>query len=161
YGLASPPGVHLQAAGPAFDVFTGDWVRALGSGGALVVAPREGVLDPRPLAGLIARERGEFAEFVPAIVEALTGHLEQSGRRRTGMRLAAVGSDVWRVGQHRRLRTLVGPSARVVNSYGLTEATIDSTWFEDDPADAPDDAPTPIGRPFAGTRAYILDRDMQ
>jgi amino acid adenylation domain-containing protein len=161
YGLAMPPGVHLQAAGPAFDVFTGDWVRALGSGGTLVVAPREVVLDPGPLADLMTRERVEFAEFVPAIVEALMGHLEDSGRRLDGMRLVAVGSDVWRVGQHRRLRALVGPSARVVNSYGLTEATIDSTCFEGDPADAPDDVPTPIGRPFAGTRAYVLDRDMQ
>ncbi len=39
YGLDAPAGVHLQAAGPAFDVFTGDWVRALGSGGTLVDRP--------------------------------------------------------------------------------------------------------------------------
>ncbi len=161
YGLASPPGVHLQAAGAAFDVFTGDWVRALGSGGTLVVAPREAVLDPEALADLMARERVEFAEFVPAIVDALMGHLEHAGRRLDAIRLFAIGSDVWRLGQHRRLKRLVGPSARVVNSYGLTEATIDSTWFEGDVPGAPDDAAAPIGRPFVGTRAYVLDREMQ
>ncbi len=161
YGLDAPAGVHLQAAGPAFDVFTGDWVRALGSGGTLVIAPREVVVDPEALAELMVAENVAFAEFVPAVVEGLMAHLERTGTRLDSARLVAVGSDVWRVGQHRRLRRLLGPQARVVNSYGLTEATIDSTWFEGDVAEAPDDAPTPIGRPFAGTRAYVLDRDVQ
>ena len=31
---------------------------------------------------------------------------------------------------YRRLRRLVGPGGRVVNSYGLSEATIDSTYFD-------------------------------
>ncbi|HWE39890.1 MAG TPA: amino acid adenylation domain-containing protein, partial [Isosphaeraceae bacterium] len=161
YGLDAPAGVHLQAAGPAFDVFTGDLVRALGSGGTLVIAPREVVVDPEALAELMKAEGVAFAEFVPAVVEGLMGHLERTGTRLDSARLVAVGSDVWRVGQHRRLKRLLGPSARVVNSYGLTEATIDSTWFEGDAPDAPDDAPAPIGRPFSGTRAYVLDRNIR
>ena len=161
YGLASPPGIHLQAAGPAFDVFTGDWVRALASGGTLVVAPRDIVLDPVALADLMERERVEFVELVPAIAEGLIGQLERSGRRLDALRLIAVGSDVWRLGQHRRLGQVAGASTRVVNSYGLTEATIDSTWFEGDIPGAADDQSVPIGRPFPGTRAYVLDRDMQ
>ncbi|HEY2157934.1 MAG TPA: amino acid adenylation domain-containing protein [Isosphaeraceae bacterium] len=161
YGLDSPAGVHLQVAGPAFDVFTGDWVRALGSGGTLVIAPREVVVDPEALADLMIAEDVAFAEFVPAVVEGLMGHLERTGSRLASARLIAVGSDVWRLGQHRRLKELVGPAARVVNSYGLTEATIDSAWFEGDVPDAPDDAHAPIGRPFSGTRAYVLALDMQ
>src|SRR5690349_23956244 len=42
------------------------------------------------------------------------------------LRLVIVGSDAWRAGEHRRLVALCGPGTRVVNSYGLTEATIRS-----------------------------------
>ncbi len=50
------------------------------------------------------------------------------------------------------------PGGRVVNSYGLTEATIDSTYFGGLPNDLEAaDGPVPIGRPLLGTRTYILD----
>ena len=39
YDLRRRPLRHLQAAGFAFDVFTGDWVRALTTGGTLVACP--------------------------------------------------------------------------------------------------------------------------
>ena len=45
----------------------------------------------------------------------------------------------------------------MVNSYGLSEATIDSTFFEAARDEIPGDGPVPIGRPFAGTRVYVLD----
>ena len=45
----------------------------------------------------------------------------------------------------------------MVNSYGLSEATIDSTFFEAARDEIHGDGPVPIGRPFAGTRAYVLD----
>ncbi|MFE9062442.1 non-ribosomal peptide synthase/polyketide synthase [Streptomyces violaceusniger] len=47
------------------------------------------------------------------------------------------------------------PSCRIANLYGPTEATVYATaWFCD--GQAPSQAP-PIGRPVAGTRAYVLD----
>ena len=49
YDLRRPPLRHLQAAGFAFDVFTGDWVRALTTGGTLVACPRPVLLDPAAL----------------------------------------------------------------------------------------------------------------
>ena len=162
YGLDSPPGVHLQIAGVAFDVFTGDWARALGSGGTLVIAPRESVIEPEALRDLMDLERVEFAEFVPAVVEGLMAELERSGCRLDALRLVAVGSDVMHAGPFGRLRGVAGPGTRVVNSYGLTETTIDSTFFEGDLIDAGADRPVPIGRPFAGSTAYVLDdRDLR
>ena len=70
YGLANPPLRHLQAAAFSFDVFTGDWVRALTTGGVLVNCPRDVLLDPGALADLIRRERIGFVELVPAVAEA-------------------------------------------------------------------------------------------
>ena len=77
------------------------------------------------------------------------------------MRLLVAGSDVWYAGEYRRIRGLCGPQTRLINSYGLTEATIDSTYFEGTALDLPEDRPVPIGRPFANTRIHILDRDLQ
>ncbi len=158
YELRRPPLRHLQAAGFAFDVFTGDWVRALTTGGTLVACPRPILVDPAALADLVQRERIECLELVPALADALATHLERHGEDLGGIRLLAVGSDTVRGPLYRRLCRLMRPGGRVVNSYGLTEATIDSTYFGGLPADLEDaDGPIPIGRPLAGTRAYVLD----
>lgn len=159
YRLSDAPLRHLQMAGPAFDVFAGDWVRGLASGGTLVICPREVMLDPEALDAMIRRERIDCAEFVPAIAAALLEHLEQTGGRLDSLRLVAIGSDLWLAGQHERLRRVCGATTRVVNSYGLTETTIDSTYFEGDLGALRPDRPAPIGRPFAGTRLYVLDRN--
>ena len=79
YDLRQPPLRHLQAAGFSFDVFTGDWVRALTTGGTLVACPRPVLLDPAALADLIRRERIECLELVPALADALATHLERQG----------------------------------------------------------------------------------
>ncbi len=155
---------HLQAAPFAFDVFAGDWVRALTTGGTLVACPRPVLLDPAELAGLIRAQRVDGIELVPAIAEALAEHLEADpDAGPLPLHLLAVGSDSLRSGLLRRLRRLLPPGARVVNSYGLTEAAIDSTCFDPEPDESalpPDDAPAPIGRPLPGTRAYVLDRHL-
>src|SRR5207247_362774 len=150
----------LQMANFAFDVFTGDLIRALGSGGALVLCPTETLLDPEQLLALIRREQIAYAEFVPAVVRPLLRHLEATRQTMDPVRLVVCGSDVWYGGEFRRLRRVLPAGARLVNSYGLTEATIDNTFFEGDEGDdehLTDDGPIPIGRPYANQRAYVLD----
>ncbi|MFI0943209.1 amino acid adenylation domain-containing protein [Streptomyces sp. NPDC021020] len=150
--------VHLQMAGVPFDVFTGDLVRALCSGGTLVLAGRELILDTARLHRTMRDEGVDCGEFVPAVARGLVAYCEHEGLRLDFMRLLVVGSDTWKVGEHRRLRALCGPDTRLVNSYGLTETTIDTTYF-----DGPDDGlepgrTLPIGRPFPGSEVYVLDR---
>ncbi|WP_435021132.1 amino acid adenylation domain-containing protein [Tundrisphaera sp. TA3] len=157
YGLDAWAGRHLQIAGAAFDVFTGDWSRALCSGGALISCPREAILDPEVLLDLLVRERVDCAEFVPAGVEGLVDLLERTGGTLGFMKLIAVGSDLVHAGLHERLRRLAGPGTRVVNSYGLTETTIDTTFFEGDLSALPPGRPAPIGGPFPGSSVYVLD----
>jgi amino acid adenylation domain-containing protein len=148
---------HLQAAGFGFDVFTGDWVRALTTGGTLVSCPRDALLDPSALAALLREERIDCVELVPAVAEALASEVERTGGTLAPLSLLAVGSDTLQSDLFGRLRRLVGPSGRVVNSYGLTEATIDSTFYEGAPSDRDPTGLAPIGRPFGRTRVYVLD----
>ncbi|GHH72827.1 hypothetical protein GCM10017673_28360 [Streptosporangium violaceochromogenes] len=157
YGLGRHAGVHLQMASFSFDVFTGDLVRALCSGGTLVLITRELLFNTARLYDTMLAEGVDCAEFVPAVVRGLMSHCEREGGRLDFMRLLVVGSDAWKVEEYNRLRGLCGPGTRLINSYGLSEATIDSTFFEG-PADGLEPGQmVPIGRPFPNTTLHILD----
>ncbi len=161
YALRSACTSHLQMASASFDVFTGDWVRALCSGGKLVLCPREVLLDPARLLGLMQAERVDVAEFVPAVLRPLTRHVAEVGQRFDFMRVLIVGSDSWHARDHREVSKLCGPRTRFIDSYGLTEVTIDSTFFEGTTEDLPPDGIVPIGKPFSNAQVYVLDANFQ
>ena len=161
YRLDSDVRAHLQMASFGFDVFGGDMVRALCSGGKLVICPKETLLEPERLLRLIRRENVDIGEFVPVILRHLVQYLEDTDQRLDSLRLVIVGSDAWYVAEHKRALRRLGPNTRLINSYGLTETTIDSSCFEGDADMLPDAALVPIGRPFANVRLYVLDGRMQ
>jgi len=159
---------HLQMASFSFDVFTGDWVRALCFGGSLVLCPRFDLLEPARLYALLRDARVTCAEFVPGVLRGLLAWLRESGDDLSFMRLIAVGSDTWHGAEYAELAAVAGANTRVINSYGTAETTIDSTFFEAIDAaqcesleNAMGDAPVPIGRPFAGSRVYVCDSDLR
>lgn len=154
---------HLQMASFSFDVFTGDWVRALCSGARLVLCPRFDLLEPQRLLALMRERRVTCAEFVPAVLRSLLDHVGETGGSLSFMRLIVVGSDAWYGSDHAALTAAAGPQVRLVNSYGTAETTIDSTYFET--TDAGRDqvgghAPVPVGRPFTGSRVYVCDAEL-
>ncbi|ROV70466.1 non-ribosomal peptide synthetase/type I polyketide synthase [Streptomyces globisporus] len=157
YRLDTDVTTHLQMAEPSFDVFTGDLVRALCSGGTLVLADRDLLFDTTRLYRTMRQERVDCAEFVPAVVRGLMDHCAREGLRLDFLRLLVVGSDAWSVGEYRRLSELCGPGTRLVNSYGLTEATIDSAYFEGPVDDLEPGVMVPIGRPLPNSALHILD----
>jgi amino acid adenylation domain-containing protein len=159
YRLTDETTSHLQMASFSFDVFTGDLMRALLSGSKLVLCPMEVVMDPAALHSLIVEERIDCAEFVPAVATLLFEHLEKIGET-LDLRVLVVGSESWRTDRHEFYRRLSSSRTRLINSYGLTEATIDSTYFEAEAELLPDRF-IPIGRPLANTQIYILDRNLE
>jgi amino acid adenylation domain-containing protein/non-ribosomal peptide synthase protein (TIGR01720 family) len=161
YDLRRAARRHLQMASFSFDVFVGDLVRALCCGGALVLCPRETLLEPARLYDLLYRERIDCAEFVPGVLRLLIDYLNDSGQRLDWMRLVICGSDTWFVGEYRRVMRLCSPDTRIINSFGLTETTIDSTYFDGGVHALLDEQSVPIGRPFDGVRLFILDQHRQ
>ncbi|MET9182454.1 amino acid adenylation domain-containing protein [Kitasatospora aureofaciens] len=158
YRLDTEARVHLQMAGTAFDVFTGDLARALGTGGTLVLVDRELLFDTARLYRVMREEAVDCGEFVPAVARALLAHCEREGLRMDFLRLLVVGSDSWKAAEHQRLRALCGPATRLVNSYGLTEATVDSSYYEGAAEALEPGRMVPIGRPFPNSALYVLDR---
>jgi amino acid adenylation domain-containing protein len=161
YGLGTVVTTHLQMASFAFDVFTGDWVRALCSGGKLVLCPADLLLQPAQLYALMVRERVDCAEFVPAVLRHLIHYVDESGQNLHFMRILVAGSDSWYVGEYLKFRRFCGPQTRLINSFGVTEATIDSSYFEANTLALSADRVVPIGRPFANMQIYLLDAYLQ
>ncbi len=153
---------HAQMASFSFDVFTGDMIRSLLAGAKLVLCPIETVVDPAALHELMLAEGIDAAEFVPATASLLFEYLQHESKTLEHMRLVIVSSEAWRNDRYVFFKSLCGPSTRLINAYGLTEATIDSTWFE--PTSEAELLPgrfVPIGRPLDNTQAYILDAALE
>ncbi|MCP5311405.1 MAG: amino acid adenylation domain-containing protein [Zoogloeaceae bacterium] len=160
YGLRTTCRNHLQMAAFSFDVCSGDLLRALCSGGKLVICPRDLLLAPADLYSLMLREAIDCAEFTPIVLRGLARYLEATGERLDFMRVLAAGSDTWSDTEYTALQQLCGADTRIINSYGLTEATIDSTYFQRATTHAPSAGAVPIGRPFPNTDVYVLDKDL-
>ena len=158
---------HLQMASFAFDVFSGDVIRALCSGAKLVLCPREWLLESDKLYKLMLVEKIDSAEFVPAVLRNLVEYLKKTQQNLHFMKLLVVGSDSLYVQEYQEFQRFCGEQTRLINSYGVTEACIDSTYFELGIGDwglgigKLGSGLVPIGRPFANTQVYILDRYLQ
>ncbi|MBW4592770.1 MAG: amino acid adenylation domain-containing protein [Brasilonema angustatum HA4187-MV1] len=152
---------HLQMASFSFDVFSGDLIRALCSGAKLVLCPREWLLEPEKLYKLMRQEKIDSAEFVPGVMRNLVQYLEKTKQDLHFMRLLVVGSDSFYLQEYKEFKHLCGSDTRLINSYGVSEATIDSTYFESEKVNFPVNGLVPIGRPFANTQTYILDSHLQ
>ena len=161
YELSKTCHVHLQMARVSFDVFTGDMVRALCSGGKLVLCPQENLLMPQELYQLIQEEKVDCAEFVPVVLKILIEYLGETRQRLEFLNLLIVGSDTWEVSDFNQVKMVCGPQTRLLNSYGLTETTIDSAFFESSDQPLLEGGIVPIGRPLPNTQMYLLDNYFQ
>jgi acyl-CoA synthetase (AMP-forming)/AMP-acid ligase II/acyl carrier protein len=118
------------------------------------------VMDPEQLYALMVEEGIDCAEFVPAVTTMLVEHVESVGGSLDFMRVIVVSSEGWRTDKHEQYARVCGPKTRLINAYGLTEATIDSTYFEATEPLLPDRF-VPIGKPLANTEIYLLDTNLE
>jgi hybrid polyketide synthase/nonribosomal peptide synthetase FtdB len=158
YHLTQIQGAHLQVAGFSFDVFCGDFVRALCSGKKLVLCNKNLLLNIPKLYRVMQAEGVRIGEFVPSVVRSLIGYLRQNDLGLDFMDMMVVGSDAWTAAEFNQLKRLGGAHTRMVSTYGTTECTIDSTYFEGDLDDYGDGAKVPIGIPLPNSQVFILDR---
>ncbi|MBP1473179.1 amino acid adenylation domain-containing protein [Frateuria sp. MAH-13] len=152
---------HLQMAGFGFDVCIGDMVRALCSGGELTICPKATLLDASALTALIRARAIDYAEFVPIVLRHVASHLREQGERLAGLKILVTGSDVLYAEDLELVHQVTEPATAVFNSYGLTEAAVDSTCFLTDPAQSLSGGSVPVGAPLPGVWAYVLDDRLQ
>jgi amino acid adenylation domain-containing protein len=139
----------------AFDFSVWEVFGCLSSGGRLVVVPAEEARDAQRFRRLLRRERvtvlnqtpGAFAELL-RVEEAEPDALEH-------LRYVVFGGD------RLQLRQLAGfmqrhPHVRLVNMYGITEATVHVTWRQVAGEDVQDGVSN-VGVPLPATTVHLLD----
>ncbi len=146
----------LQMASFSFDVFAGDIARTLANGGKMVITASGG-LDLENLCDLIEGHQVSLLESTPALAVPLMDYAYDNGRAFESLQLVILGSDTCRVADFKRLLSRFGSRMRIINSYGVTEATIDSSYYEGSAEELHDGGNVPIGKPLPNTFYYILD----
>nr|AZF85940.1 non-ribosomal peptide synthase [Catenulispora sp.] len=141
-----------------FDPSIHEWLWTLSAGATLVVAEPDGHRDAGYLVRLIREAGVTSAQFVPATLREFVEHPGAAGC--TGLRHVLCGGQALPATVISRFFEVFGHSGpELVNVYGPTEASIESTFWP--VRRAPDTGWAPIGRPIWNSRSYILDDDLR
>ena len=151
----------LQLASFSFDVFSGDVARALLNGGELVICPDEDRINMKNLYNIIIQNSISILESVPALIVPLMDYIYLKGLDTGNLKILMIGSDVLLRSDFERIYARFKDKLRIINSYGVTEATIDSCFYEKVSDNESKNAIMSIGKPMANTRIYILGKEME
>jgi amino acid adenylation domain-containing protein len=154
--------IQSYAPGPADNIlplnsiasasFVGEILPIAASGGGIVLAHRVHFLDMKKLMQLLADYRVTILSTVPSMIARLNAGQWNPGK----LRLLLSGGETLSAGDIDRLQETV----TIVNGYGLTEATICSTYIivNEHRMDSSTNPVITVGRPIINTQVYILDQ---
>ncbi|WP_017498608.1 condensation domain-containing protein [Flavobacterium sp. WG21] len=148
-----------QIANMSFDVFFGDLCRGLLNGGTLYLCDKELVLDVAKFYDYINEHKISILESTVGVLLPLMKYIHEEGLEYSFLKLIILGSDVCLMKDFQWLKNEFGNDVRIINSYGTTETTIDSSYYEIvDPA-INFEGYTPIGKPMDNIKYFILDKN--
>ncbi|PFL56784.1 non-ribosomal peptide synthetase, partial [Bacillus cereus] len=148
----------LQMASISFDVFSGDLCRSLLTGGTMYICPNDIKINMEELYRIIEENQISIFESTPSLISIFMDHVGERQLELSSLKLLILGSDSCSIEDYRRLARKYGKTMRVINSYGVTEATIDSSYYEEKTQNIPKGLiNTPIGKPMHNTKFYILN----
>ncbi|MGW1681155.1 amino acid adenylation domain-containing protein [Saccharopolyspora sp. NPDC002376] len=140
----------LQFASPSFDVAFWEICMGLLSGGTLVVVPADRRVPGEPLAEYARRHQVTHMAIGPSMMGMFPADTELPPNATLLCGAEKVPSDLvlrWARGR------------KMLNCYGPTEATVNSTLWDCDP-DAVGSS-VPIGVPDPGARLHVLDEQLE
>ncbi|MFN0204442.1 MAG: amino acid adenylation domain-containing protein, partial [Bacteroidia bacterium] len=156
--------VVLQLAGFSFDVFMGDLARALLNNGTLVLADETERLIPETIFEIIESQEITHLETTPVMVRMMMQELKNVPQKYSlsALQYLIVGSDIWTKEEYLAFEKTLPAHLHLINSYGLTECTVDSTFYlREKNNDENEINILPIGKPLPNTKLLILDKYQQ
>ena len=148
-----PADRYCQKTTPTFVDFVWELFGPLLGGVPSVILSPAQVRDPRALAAALQSHRVTRLTLVPSLLKSLLDHVADIGSVLGGLRHCICSSEAFPGDLARRFLSLL-PGCRLLNLYGSSEASADSTCHEVDVADG---AQVHIGRPIPGNLLAILD----
>ncbi|NWE10880.1 amino acid adenylation domain-containing protein, partial [Pseudomonas edaphica] len=155
YGLKAHDAV-LQKTPFSFDVSVWEFFWPLFTGARLVMARPGGHKEPEYLCQVIEAEQITTLHFVPSMLDVFLAHGDVSQAK--GLARVMCSGEALPGSLVRRFKAQL-PGVGLYNLYGPTEAAVDVTAWNCARPDVPDN--TPIGKPIANTRMYVLDAQLQ
>lgn len=152
----------MQMVSMAFDVFAGDILRVFPNGGQMIICPAETRIDLPELYQLMSRHQINIFESTPALILPLMDYIYENGLDIHFLKVLILGSDSLQSRHYKKLINRFGQDMRIINSFGITECTIDSSYFENPDFDETQIPMTPIaGTILQNTRCYVLDENQK
>jgi amino acid adenylation domain-containing protein len=148
----------LQSASCMFDVFFADICRSLFLGGQLVLCDTATLVDPAALYRLLTDRSVNLLDNTPSLIVPFMEYVFDNGLGLPQLRLLILGSDVCPAEDFKRITQRFGSGIRIMNCYGTTETTIDSSFFEAGSVPLSGKNITPIGGPIGNVTYYVLDQ---
>jgi amino acid adenylation domain-containing protein len=142
----------------AFDFSVWEMFGALLYGGRLVVVLDVAVRSPRSFVELLVREGVTVLNQTPSAFRRLGAVLEPADA--LAVRWVVFGGEALHFEVLRRWLELRGPSARLVNMYGITETTVHVTFFEVDPGLVGAESASVIGAPLPHLAIHVVDQNL-
>jgi amino acid adenylation domain-containing protein len=146
-----------QTAPQCFDISLWQLAAPLLVGGRTHVVGQDTILDVERFVDEIARGEVAVMQVVPSYLDVILGYLEQHPRELPHLRCASATGEALTIDLVRRWFAAL-PEVKLVNAYGLTETSDDTT--HEVMTDAPDSDRVPLGRPVNNVYAYVVDEDL-
>jgi amino acid adenylation domain-containing protein len=143
----------LQKASFSFDASILEIFLPLAYGAQIIVAEPGGEQDPDYLVRLAIEKEVTYSDVVPSLLEVLLTH--PSIRQWTSARVISCGGEALKPELVKSFHAAL--SCEIWNTYGPTEATVQSTFTPCREGEAR----VPLGRPIANTGLYVLDQYQQ
>ena len=142
----------------AFDFSVWEIWGALTYGGCLVVVDREVTRNAAAFARLLVERGVTVLNQTPSAFGLLQQEVDRGLAGELSLRLVVLGGEALHPARLGSWWAAVGEGGpRLVNMYGITETVVHVTAREITPADTANGSVSPIGRPLAGTGAFVLD----
>ncbi|NOQ25537.1 MAG: amino acid adenylation domain-containing protein, partial [Bacteroidales bacterium] len=149
----------LQIASFGFDVFAGDIARSLLNGGKLVICNNEERSDLGKLLKILVSQKINVFESTPGLIIPLFDYAAESQKVFNDLELIIIGSDILKTQDYINIQSKYGEKIRIINSYGVTEATIDTSFYEEK-NNISQEGNIPIGKPMPNMEFYVLNNNM-
>ncbi|MFK8185763.1 MAG: amino acid adenylation domain-containing protein [Phormidesmis sp.] len=152
----------LQFSTMSFDFIVSEVYPTLAVGGAVVLRSDDMVTSTKAFLDFITETEVSVIQFTTAFWHELVSGIDRLGvKLPSTLRLVLFGGEKASLALCKQWVEKVGPSPRLFNAYGPTEATVITTLYDANAENYDGSFDLPIGRAVRNAQTYVLDENLQ